>query len=440
MLSLESALLLLPLSPAIPVVDLAPSAQEQRVSLTPTALLEWASRRETSDPVLSERAYRLLCNDPAAQVRAEARYRLAALLAGQGKLRDAATLLRRLLDEQPGAQRVRLDLAGLQERLGDEDGARRTLRAASAGPLPKEISRLVDKWSEALRSRRPAGLSIEVAIAPDSNINRATRSDRLSTVLGDFAIDPQGKARSGLGVASSASAFRRFSVGDDLSLIARVTGAGRFYRDKQFNQVDLEAALGAEGAFGKARVSLEAAVGQGWFGGVPFIRQVHATASFRRPVGRRAAIGVKLTGSAIDNRLNRLQDGRSVLGELSLERALSSRSGVLLSAAGERFRARDPGYRFGRWEAGATGWQDLGRVTLFGGVALGSLRGDESLALFAAARSDKLMRLSIGGTFRQLGFAGLAPFVRVTHERNDSNIAFYAYRRTRSEVGFRSAF
>lgn len=421
-------------------VSAVPGRGERSLTLTSLALLDWAASIERSTPDLAERAYQALAGDPDVRVRSQARYRLAEMSARRGRLTDAALLLRHVLDEQPDAQRVRLELASLQERLGDTEGAHRTLRAASAGQLPKHIARLVSRWSDALRSRKPAGFSFEVAIAPDSNINRATRSDTLSTVVGDFTIDPDSQAKSGLGVAATASTFRRMSVGSRVAVVGRLTGAGRFYRDNRFTQLDLEASLGVEASLGKSRLSLEGGAGQGWVGGEPFMRQARVTAALRWPLGARTAVGMRFTGLALDNRFNALADGRALLGEVSLERALSTQSGILLTVAGERFRARDAGYRTTRWDAGVTGWQDLGRFTLFGGFTVGRLSGDQPLVLFTEARKDRLVRLSIGGSYREVRVLGLVPFIRVVRERNKSNTAFYDYARTRSEFGFSRAF
>ena len=68
------------------------------------------------------------------------------------------------------------------------------------------------------------------------------------------------------------------------------------------------------------------------------------------------------------------------------------------------------------------------------------MKGDERLALLPQARRDRFSRLSIGAVMRSLSFAGLAPFVRLSREKNLSNVAFYDYARTRTEFGFNRAF
>ena len=106
----------------------------------------------------------------------------------------------------------------------------------------------------------------------------------------------------------------------------------------------------------------------------------------------------------------------------------------------DRASLKDPGYSTTGWRAGLTGWRDFGRVTLSAGAEFGRLHADERLLLFPDKREDRSLRLSLGATFRQLQFRGFAPVARFSIERNRSSIAFYDYRRTRTELGFVRAF
>ena len=157
----------------------------------------------------AENIFEVLARDPDQDIRNEARYRRAKLLRARSNYRGAALLLRRILDERPDATPVRLELAQMLDRMGDKDGAWQQVRAAQAAGLPPAVARLIDRYSDALRAQRPFGASFEIAVAPDSNINRATRSDSLGTVLGDFQIADDAKAKSGTGVSPMR---RRFAV------------------------------------------------------------------------------------------------------------------------------------------------------------------------------------------------------------------------------------
>lgn len=401
-------------------------------------IAEAATARQ--DPRIAERVYDALLEDPSQEVRLEARFRLAMLEGKRGNLARAATLLRQVLDHRPDAPRVRLELAAVLDRLGDKDGAWRQVRAIHAGALPAEVARLVDRYSEALRVQRPAGTSIEIALAPDSNINRATRADTLGTVIGDFDIAEDGKAKSGTGVAVSAQTYRRLPVSDDISLLIRATGFANLYRQSQFNDIAADLAAGPEFTFKRDRVQFELGVTQRWFGQKPFLRSARAAATLFHQFGSRTLVRLSGAASLIDNQQNDLQDGRGFSGQIGIEHALSTTVGFAVNLNADRQSLKEAAYATTGWRAGVTAWRDLGRMTLTLGAEVGRLKADERLALLPERREDRYSRFSLGATFRQFNWRGFAPLLRLSRERNRSSVAFYDYRRTRTEVGIARAF
>jgi hypothetical protein len=394
-----------------------------------------------SDLTLAFAIYAALEDNPDPDIRAEARFRHAKRLLSQKRNVEAAVLLRRLVDEKPKAVPVRLALAQLLDRMGDKDAAWREIRAAQAIGLPPAVARLVDRYSEALRAARPQGASLEIAIAPDSNINRATRSDTLGTVLGDFEIDKDGKAKSGTGLSVHGQAYRRLALGaGDASLLVRVSGLADLYKRTEFNDIALDLAAGPELQWGDARIHLEAGATQRFFGQKPFMRAARVGATVARPLGRRTLLRLSGSAALVDNQRNDLQDGKSYSAQLDLERAFSATTGAVLNLSGDRQQARDPGYATTGWRGGLSLWRDLGRVTLTAGGQLGRLSADERLQLFPDKRRDRFSSFSLGATFRQIQWRGFAPVARFTIERNKSSIAFYDYRRTRTEIGIARAF
>ncbi len=411
------------------------------VTATGAQLLTVAERlSRAGDTVKAKAILAALAADPNSDIRNEARFRTAKLLVAEGQMSRAALLLRQVIDERPEAVPVRLELAGLLDRMGDKDGAWRQVRAAQALGLPPDAARIVDRYSEALRAQRPFGASVEIALAPDSNINHATRSDTLGTVLGDFTIDPNAKAKSGMGLALNAQAYRRLPLGEDATLLVRMTGFGNLYRHKEYNDVAADVAAGPELILGRTRLQAELGLTQRWFGQKRYMRAARLGAIVSHPLGHRTLL--RITGSAalVDNQLNDLEDGKSFSGQLSAEHALSATTGIAATFGMDRASLRDPGYSTTGWRAGLTGWRDFGRVTLSAGAELGRLHADERLLLFPDKREDRSFRLSLGATFRQLQFRGFAPVARFSIERNRSSIAFYDYRRTRTELGFVRAF
>jgi hypothetical protein len=393
------------------------------------------------DEATAAAIYRALERNPDADVRSEARYRHAKQLMKRDRNREAAVLLREILDDKPDAAPVRIELARLLELLGDPDAALRELRAAQATGLPPAVARMVDRYSQAVRDSRPVGANIEVAVAPDSNINHSTRSDTLGTVLGEFQIDPASKATSGIGVSLRGQAYRRFALGNgEQQLLVRASGYGDLYGRSRFNDIAADIGFGPELRFGKSRLNVELGATQRWFGQKSFLSSARLGAIWTRPLGPRMQVRLAGTASVINNHFNRLQDGNSYSGQLQLERAFSSATGAALTLGLDRESLRDPGYSTTGWRAGLIAWKDVGRATLTATGEIGRLGADERLLLFPDKRRDHYSRLTLAVTLRQLTFRGFAPVARLTIERNKSTIEFYDYKRVRSELAIARAF
>jgi hypothetical protein len=418
------------------------SPQGRTLVLTAAQMLKLADiANARGDRGTASNIYAALERNPDPDIRAEARFRHAKQLLTESRNRDAALLLRSVVDEKPGAVLARVELAHALDLLGESDAALRELRAAQSGGLPPAVARLIDRYSQAIRAARPAGASLEITLAPDSNINNATRSDHLGTIFGDFDIDQQSKAKSGTGLSLHGQAYRRLSIGrGDDSLLFRVSGFADLYRKMKFNDVALDLVGGPELRIGRSQLNLELGATQRWFGQKPFTRSIRVGALWTQPLGTRMQVRLTGTAALIDNQVNDLEDGKSYAGRIEFERALSETTGIGLNLSAARQSLRDPGYSTTGWRAGLLGWRDIGRMTFTAEADYGRLQADERLRLFPDKRGDHYCRLSIGATFRQLQFRGFAPIVRFTVERNRSTIAFYDYSRKRTEVGFERAF
>ncbi len=424
-----------------PIVPDLATGVTVRARLTPAQLFDVAERAIAAGKAqVGEQALRALATHPDVQVRSEALYRLAMVHAGVGRNRDAALLLRQLLDEQPNAAAARLQLATTLQRLGDEDAALRELRALRSLDLPVNVARFVDRLSASLQTSKPIGFHVEFALTPNSNINRATHSDTLGTVFGDFAVEEAAKAKSGVGAAVRAFALGRLPLSENLDLLARAGGEANLYRRKSFNDIALDFAIGPELRFGRIRLATELGAGQQWYGMRPYQRSIRLAGSVIAPVNAVSQARLDVVSRLIDNRLNDLQDGRGLAARLRYERALSPRLLVSAHAGADRFWAEDAAYSTRSWSGGFTAYREIGRMTLNAGFEVGGLKADDRLALLVKTRKDRLTRFTVGAVFRQLSFAGFAPVTRLVIERNRSTVEFHDYSRTRTEFGISRAF
>jgi tetratricopeptide (TPR) repeat protein len=382
----------------------------------------------------------LLANDPNPDVRNEARYRQALLMEAGGRDQDAAVLLRQVLDAKPDAAGTRLKLATLLQKMGDEGAALRELRALRTIDLPPTVARFVDRLSASLQASKPLGFQVEVALAPDTNINRATRSDTLGTVLGDFTLDNESQAKSGVGAAIRGMAQARMRLTDGLNMVARASGEASLYRDKEFNDILLDLSVGPEFQLGKTRFTAEAGVVQQWYGMDPYQRRLRIAGSATRPVGATAQVRIDAGFRTVKNRLNDLQDGQGVSARIRYERAFSPTTLISTSIGVDRFKAHDDAYSTRFVGGGVTAYRELSRMTLSAGVEFGILRADERLLLLPEAREDRSIRLQLGSIFRQFTVGGFAPMMRFVVERNKSKVEYYDYTRRRMEFGVVRAF
>lgn len=418
-----------------------PAANGNSVTLTPAQLFSVADQaRDRGEFDVAEAAYKALADHPDPELRREARFRLAKMWAGLKRFNDAATLYRAILDEKPDAQPVRLELAAVLALMGKEASARRELRAAQAGGLPPEVAQLVDQFSAAMRAARPYGASFEIALAPSSNINRATSATTLDTIIAPFELSRDGRAQSGTGVKLGGQLFARLPVADGTRLIARASGQGNFYKQSQFEDVIGSGELGVELTLGKWRVRPQAGRSWRWFGQSLYATTNTASLNIIRPAGRKAQIEADMAVGFANYRQNNLQDGRIYSASLGYERAFNAKTGAGLTISGQRQTAADPGYA--TWSGGASllVWREIAGTTVYASAGLSRLKSDARLFLFPDKRREWSTRAMLGANLRKLQVAGFSPVIRLSYEKNSSTVGLYRYKRTGAELGISRAF
>lgn len=384
--------------------------------------------------------YDALSHDPDVEVRSEALFRKGQLLASRQRWREAALAYRRLLDAKPGAARVRLELAMVLARLGDEIGARRQLRLAQAAGLPSDVAEQVSQFSRALRSPKRLGGSFELTLAPDTNINRGTQARTLDTVIAPLLLDRNARETSGVGLRLRASGFAKQSVTDRVSLIARATGAADLYRGGSTNDILATALFGAEWRGPRDQLGVTYGIGKRWYGGQAFADSYPLTGEWLHQIGPTTQLTANVSRSAIRYDRNRLQDGALYDANVSIEHALSARSGIAVGGGVTRQTARDPSYA--SWSFGPLvyGWREWGPTTVFASATARRLVGDERNFLFTDKRHEWFLSTRTGLIARRWSIRGLSPTVRFGFERNLSTVAIYDYQRVFTEIGLSRTF
>lgn len=416
-------------------------AQSARSGLSAFDVLAVADQaREAGRMKEASTLYDAVAKDPNLEIRTEARFRKGMMLAALGRYREAAETFRRLLDEKPDAVRVRLELARVLAAMDDTAGARKAVRQAQAAGLPPEVAATVDQFANALRSRKRYGGSLQLALAPDSNINRATSAKTLDTVIAPLTLDEEAQARSGLGAKVGGQAYARQFLRPGVNLLAQASVSASLYRQDQFNDISASVLAGPEIQAGAQRWRPAIGVTRRFYGRTLYASTSTARVDWMRPLGPRTQLDAQASLSSASYRLNHLQDGE--IGDLgaSVQHAFNPRTGGSLSLAAARQTARDKGYATTSGGVSALIWRDIGSQTLFASIGVNALRADARLFPFTAARDEQLYRVMAGATFRGLTVRSFAPAVRVTHETNRSTVSLYDYSRTSVELGIERAF
>lgn len=412
------------------------------VQLSVSELFRLAAKAENrKDFATAQTAYRALTADPDIEMRNEARFRLALMLADEfEQYAEAALLLRQILDEQPDVGRVRLELARMQAMMGNLGAAERELRAASASGLPPEVEQMVQFFRTAINANRPFGASVEVALAPDTNINRATRSDTLGTVIGDFVLDDDAQAQSGIGLTARTNLWARLPATKSIDINARANAGGNFYRENQFSDFTMGLQLGPRIRIGSDVLSVSAATSWRWFGGQPFTFNYGVETNFQHPIGKTSQVFVDANVLRSEDRLNSLRDANIAIGTLGIDTSFSPRWGGGLRLTGQRQAARDPGFSIAAGGGSAYVFREFGSTTVLVSLGYQHLEADDRLFLFPRRRVDDRFDALASATLRSLRVGRFAPLVRLRYERNWSSVGIFDFQRIGAEVGITAAF
>lgn len=415
--------------------------QPRTVTLSPSNMFQLAEAASyNGDTQTAEEVYKALASNPSPQIRNEARFRHAELLVTRRRFTDAAVLLRRVVDDDPKAQTARIELASVLAKLGDVGAAGRELRTAQAAGLPENVALMVNQFSLALRSMRPFGGSVEIGFAPDTNINHATRSDTIDTVIAPFELSDDAKARSGIGFQVGSQVFARHWFSDTVSLQAQFSERSNLYREKEFNDVVTLGQITGELRLGGNRISPSIGRNYHFFGGKRYSVIDTASLDWQRQIGDAGFAEAEASSGRANYAVNELQDGWVHEASIAYERSLSSTLGGRITLNGSRQTARDPAYATTSGGASLLIWKQLGRISLFGSASVQKLKADARIFLYPEIRREWYSSFSAGATFRELTYKGFAPIVRITKERNNSSLTLYDYGRLSTNFGFTRAF
>jgi len=410
------------------------------VTATPEQMFALADTLfEQGDKAGAAEILEALTQDKHPELRAEARFRLAAVREQLGDLAGAAAALRDLLAERPEANRARLELARILESMGETRSARSELDQARAIGLPPEVEANVRRFASRLASPRKRGLTLELTAGPDSNINRATTSAFIDTIIAPFELDADARRQPGFGTTGVA----RFHSTDDIgpvALLTRANGLANLYDKSRFNDVQLSADTGPQLQLGKLSLRPSGIIERRWFGGDLYATGWGGDIALLAPLSGRSQVELRVSRVKQDIRPNRGQDGWRTAFDIAFTRVLGPRTTAQVALRHGRLDARFEPESVRLWGGSLLLAYQGKSMTLFGEAAIAKSRGEAPLFLFGERRRDTRIDLSGGAIFTKAKLGGFLPVVRISHTDSKADIVLWDYKRTRLDVGLTRSF
>jgi hypothetical protein len=375
-----------------------------------------------------------LTHDIHPELRAEARFRLAALREKTGDLEGAVRALRELLAEQPRANPARLELARILAKMGKSEEARKEVAIAERSGLPPEVEQSVRRFASAIPTSKRRGLSLEMSGGPDSNINRSTSAQYIDTIIAPFELDPDARRQSGIGFALGGQAFTRNGIGG-VDLLSRAGAHADLFTKPRFNDIQVTADSGPEwvGKFGRIRPA--ALYERRWYGGHPYSTGFGGSVDWLKQVGANTQLELNASRVRQNIQPNRNQDGWRTALSADVAQQLAPDSTARLSLRFAALDARVKPESLRQLGAELLLAKRFRTITAYVDFSYNRTRGLAPLFLFGKTRHDWRIDLSGGIIFDKVRLAGFSPLIRVTHSDSQANIALYDYHRTRLDFG-----
>jgi len=357
-------------------------------------------------------------------------------------LSEGIFALERALIQRPGFDQARLELARAYFMQGDDRRARREFETIRAHDPPANVAQKIERYLLAIQRRADAYETtvsgyVEAGGGYDSNVNSATSSDAVDTVVGRITLPNDNREQSDSFGHLQTRGRVSHPVSPGVNLLGEIGLRGRFHADEdEFDTATLDASFGALWRQEDWRLRAMVDGGQFYLDDDEYRDRIGARVGYRLDVSQRSTLGVNLSVSELGHDTQDFLD--STLGVLDAGLTHSLDGPRLASVSVGAFvggeSADDDGTR-----AQANAERDIigvragaqGRVapewSYRGSVEARASDYDEADLLFSESRDETYYALGLALDWRPTAHWTVGPQLRVSS--NDSNIDLYEYER-----------
>jgi hypothetical protein len=348
---------------------------------------------------------------------------------------------RAILSREPGAMRVRLELARAFYLDGDYENAFRQFQFARAGNPPESVVASIDRFLSLIRQQKSWSYSLSMAVAPDTNINNGT-SDREAVIFGlPFELSDDARRRSGTGVAVEGGAEFAPRISERARLRIGAAVQHREYSGKDYDDLTVALHTGPRLVTGKWDLNLLGTGFQRRLGGRRLSEGFGAKVEATHHSDARTAISAGLSLQQIRYPHFPLHSGAAYSAWAGVTRALTPASFLTGRIGVSRKEARSGDLQnWSRWISVGY-YRDLpAGFSVYGEPSYWDSRYDDPDPFFGVLRKDTIVQLRLAVLNRRIDVRGFTPRLAVTFARRRSTIDLYDYSQRRIEVGVTRAF
>ena len=364
------------------------------------------------------------------------------IAAKRGDWQGAIARFRAMLARNPDLPRVRLDLALAYFQAGEDRQAAYHFRLAlGTKDLPDIVRARALAFLDRIRRRKSWSVTGSLAFLPDTNINNATSARQVELFGLPATLSEDARRTSGVGVSANVAGGYEARLAPDLRF--RVGGGvrSRTYPDDRFNERIVSVRAGPRLLFDAFDLRPELTARNRWLGGDAYSRALGIELSGSWLVGPTRRLGASVGREWVDY-ATFLDESKVDSVGLNLAHALG-RATLLRADAAVRRETLDRGadsWRELLFGVSASREFPLGFV-VSGGPVLRWRKYGAPLPVFGPdARRDRTVAGRITVSNRNVELFGFMPEITLRHERRESNLTLYEYRRTAGEVGVVRSF
>ena len=358
----------------------------------------------------------------------ERRFLLGKVYMRLGMPKKAAGQFEAILVIRPDLTRVRLELASAHYAAGFDEKAKRHFELSLADGLPSSVENAVEGFIHAIDARKRWSLHLSAAMLPETNAVRRTGNRTVQIGGATFRLNEDAREAPGVGAQLTGGAAFSPRIADDVRGHFALSSAAKLYEKSQWNDISLIGEVGLTRLFDGGALSGGLRAGRRWAGSEGFQSSVGPWASFERHTSRRVRIRLRthLDYRHHDERSD--LDGWRVAVNPSLRYALDSRTVLEGGPFFDVVEARKD-HRSSRLFGLSGGFSRAYKNGIFvsASASVQSQRYRAKDPLFGKKREDVAARLSIKLVNTSLKFAGFAPYVGYSYEKNRSNVSLYEY-------------